>query len=255
MTVFKNQYIDEDGNNSRPHVAIVCNFTRPTENTPSLLSFDMLRTLFHEFGHALHALLSNVTYPELSGTHVARDFVELPSQIMENWCYEEEALRLFATHYQTGEPLPMEWVEQIKKAAHFMEGVLTVRQLDFAFIDMSWHTPKYNDEFRTAKNVEHSVGVLGNVVTIPKERCISTSFSHIFSGGYAAGYYSYKWSEVLDADAFEAFKEAGIFNTETAERFRNEILSKGGSDKEMTLYKNFRGKEPSLEPLLKRLIN
>lgn len=255
MTVFKNQYIDEDGNNSRPHVAIVCNFTRPTENTPSLLSFDMLRTLFHEFGHALHALLSNVTYPELSGTHVARDFVELPSQIMENWCYEEEALRLFATHYQTGEPLPMEWVEQIKKAAHFMEGILTVRQLDFAFIDMSWHTPKYNDEFRTAKNVEHSVGVLGNVVTIPKERCISTSFSHIFSGGYAAGYYSYKWSEVLDADAFEAFKEKGIFNTETAERFRNEILSKGGSDKEMTLYKNFRGKEPSLEPLLKRLIN
>ena len=252
MTSYKEQYTDSEGKDSRPHISIVCNFTRPTASAPSLLTFNELTTLFHEFGHALHGMLSKVTYPSLSGTNVARDFVELPSQLMENWCYEEETLRLFATHYQTGEPLPIEWVQKIKEAGVFMEGLLSVRQLNFGFLDMAWHTYPHLERLEDVRTFEQTVTKETQLYPTVEAMCISPAFSHIFSGGYAAGYYSYKWSEVLDADAFEAFKEAGIFNTEVATRFRREVLSKGSSEKEMTLYKRFRGKEPSIDALMRR---
>ena len=252
MTSYKEQYTDTEGKDSRPHISIVCNFTRPTASAPSLLTFNELTTLFHEFGHALHGMLSKVTYPSLSGTNVARDFVELPSQLMENWCYEEETLRLFATHYQTGEPLPIEWVQKIKEAGVFMEGLLSVRQLNFGFLDMAWHTYPHLERLEDVRTFEQTVTKETQLYPTVEAMCISPAFSHIFSGGYAAGYYSYKWSEVLDADAFEAFKEAGIFNTEVATRFRREVLSKGSSEKEMTLYKRFRGKEPSIDALMRR---
>ena len=252
MTSYKEQYTDTKGKDSRPHISIVCNFTRPTASAPSLLTFNELTTLFHEFGHALHGMLSKVTYPSLSGTNVARDFVELPSQLMENWCYEEETLRLFATHYQTGEPLPIEWVQKIKEAGVFMEGLLSVRQLNFGFLDMAWHTYPHLERLEDVRTFEQTVTKETQLYPTVGAMCISPAFSHIFSGGYAAGYYSYKWSEVLDADAFEAFKEKGIFNTEVATRFRREVLSKGSSEKEMTLYKRFRGKEPSIDALMRR---
>ena len=252
MTSYKEQYTDTEGKDSRPHISIVCNFTRPTASAPSLLTFNELTTLFHEFGHALHGMLSKVTYPSLSGTNVARDFVELPSQLMENWCYEEETLRLFATHYQTGEPLPIEWVQKIKEASVFMEGLLSVRQLNFGFLDMAWHTYPHLERLEDVHTFEQTVTKETQLYPTVEAMCISPAFSHIFSGGYAAGYYSYKWSEVLDADAFEVFKEAGIFNTEVATRFRREVLSKGSSEKEMTLYKRFRGKEPSIDALMRR---
>ena len=252
MTSYKEQYTDNEGKDSRPHISIVCNFTHPTASAPSLLTFNELTTLFHEFGHALHGMLSKVTYPSLSGTNVARDFVELPSQLMENWCYEEETLRLFATHYQTGEPLPIEWVQKIKEAGVFMEGLLSVRQLNFGFLDMAWHTYPHLERLEDVRTFEQTVTKETQLYPTVEAMCISPAFSHIFSGGYAAGYYSYKWSEVLDADAFEAFKEAGIFNTEVATRFRREVLSKGSSEKEMTLYKRFRGKEPSIDALMRR---
>ena len=252
MTSYKEQYTDNEWKDSRPHISIVCNFTRPTASAPSLLTFNELTTLFHEFGHALHGMLSKVTYPSLSGTNVARDFVELPSQLMENWCYEEETLRLFATHYQTGEPLPIEWVQKIKEAGVFMEGLLSVRQLNFGFLDMAWHTYPHLERLEDVRTFEQTVTKETQLYPTVEAMCISPAFSHIFSGGYAAGYYSYKWSEVLDADAFEVFKESGIFNTEVATRFRREVLSKGSSEKEMTLYKRFRGKEPSIDALMRR---
>ncbi|EGD34483.1 M3 family metallopeptidase [Capnocytophaga sp. oral taxon 338] len=252
MTSYKEQYTDTEGKDSRPHISIVCNFTRPTASAPSLLTFNELTTLFHEFGHALHGMLSKVTYPSLSGTNVARDFVELPSQLMENWCYEEETLRLFATHYQTGEPLPIEWVQKIKEAGVFMEGLLSVRQLNFGFLDMTWHTYPHLERLEDVRTFEQTVTKETQLYPTVEAMCISPAFSHIFSGGYSAGYYSYKWSEVLDADAFEVFKEAGIFNTEVATRFRREVLSKGSSEKEMTLYKRFRGKEPTPDALIRR---
>lgn len=240
MTTFKEQYVDLLGNDSRPHISIVCNFTRPTAAEPSLLTFNELTTLFHEFGHALHGLLSQVTYPSLSGTNVARDFVELPSQLMENWCYEEETLRLFATHYQTGELLPIEWVQKIKEAEKFMENILTVRQLNFGFLDMMWHSFKYNTKIGNIKLIEENMSLNKELYqSYDKDLCISTSFSHIFSGGYAAGYYSYKWSEVLADEAFKVFKEWGVFDKNVALRFRNEVLSKGSSEKEKTLYERF----------------
>lgn len=252
MTSYKEQYTDTEGKDSRPHISIVCNFTRPTASALSLLTFNELTTLFHEFGHALHGMLSKVTYPSLSGTNVALDFVELPSQLMENWCYEEETLRLFATHYQTGEPLPIEWVQKIKEAGVFMEGLLSVRQLNFGFLDMAWHTYPHLERLEDVRTFEQTVTKETQLYPTVEAMCISPAFSHIFSGGYAAGYYSYKWSEVLDADAFEVFKEAGIFNTEVATRFRREVLSKGSSEKEMTLYKRFRGKEPTIDALMRR---
>ena len=241
MTSYKEQYRDEQGNDSRPHISIVCNFTRPTDTAPSLLTFNELTTLFHEFGHALHGMLSKVTYPSLSGTNVARDFVELPSQLMENWCYEEETLRLFATHYQTGKPLPIEWVKKVKAVEDFMKGILNVRQLNFGFLDMEWHTYPHLERLENVRTFEQTVTKATQLYPPIDEMCISPAFSHIFSGGYAAGYYSYKWSEALEEDALEVFKEAGFFNKTVATRFRKEILERGSSEKESILYKRFRG--------------
>jgi len=241
MTSYKEQYRDEQGNDSRPHISIVCNFTRPTDTALSLLTFNELTTLFHEFGHALHGMLSKVTYPSLSGTNVARDFVELPSQLMENWCYEEETLRLFATHYQTGEPLPIEWVKKVKAVEDFMKGILNVRQLNFGFLDMEWHTYPHLERLENVRTFEQTVTKATQLYPPIDVMCISPAFSHIFSGGYAAGYYSYKWSEALEEDALEVFKEAGFFNKTVAMRFRKEILERGSSEKESILYKRFRG--------------
>ncbi|MBD0824145.1 M3 family metallopeptidase [Aestuariibaculum marinum] len=251
MTVYKPQYV-KDGENSRPHISIVCNFTKPTKSKPSLLTFNEVTTLFHEFGHALHGMLANTTYPSLSGTSVFWDFVELPSQVMENWCYEKEALELFATHYETGEVIPMELVEKIKESATFHEGMQTLRQLSFGLLDMSWHGSDSPEQITSVKDFETQAFENTKLYPDIAENCMSTSFSHIFQGGYSSGYYSYKWAEVLDADAFEYFKEEGIFSSEVARKFKDNILSQGGTDDPMTLYKRFRGKEPQPEALLRR---
>lgn len=250
MTSFKSQYIKE-GKNERPHVSNVCNFTKPTETKPSLLTFNEVTTLFHEFGHGLHGMLANTVYPSLSGTSVFWDFVELPSQVMENWCYEPEALALFAKHYQTGEIIPQEYVEKIKESASFQEGMATLRQLSFGLLDMAFHSNNPN-EILDIKAFEKSV--FENTTLYPDvvENCMSVSFSHIFAGGYSSGYYSYKWAEVLDADAFAYFQEKGIFNKEVATKFKENVLSKGGTELPMELYKRFRGQEPKAEALLKR---
>jgi len=250
MTSFKSQYV-KDGVNERPHVSIVCNFTKPTETKPSLLTFNEVTTLFHEFGHALHGMLADTVYPSLSGTSVYWDFVELPSQIMENWCYEPEALALFAHHYQTGEMIPMEYIEKIKESASFLEGMATMRQLSFGLLDMGWHSadPSGITDLKAFETEQFASTKLYPDV---KENAMSTSFSHIFQGGYSSGYYSYKWAEVLDADAFEFFQEKGIFDRETATKFKDNILSKGGTEHPMLLYKRFRGQEPKPEALLKR---
>lgn len=251
MTSFKPQQI-ENGINDRPHISIVCNFTKPTDSKPSLLTFNEVTTLFHEFGHALHGMLANTTYNSLSGTSVSWDFVELPSQVLENWCYEKEALELFAKHYETGEVIPMEYVEKIKESASFHEGMQTLRQLSFGFLDMSWHAHENPEEITSVKKFEEEAFSSTKLYPNVPENCMSTAFSHIFQGGYSAGYYSYKWAEVLDADAFELFKEKGIFDKETAESFKEHVLSKGGTEKPMILYKRFRGQEPKPEALLRR---
>ena len=250
MTSYKAQYV-KDGSNERPHISIVCNFTKPTETKPSLLTFNEVTTLFHEFGHALHGILANTTYPSLSGTSVFWDFVELPSQIMENWCYEPEALSLFAHHYQTGEMIPMELVEKIKESASFQEGMATMRQLSFGLLDMGWHgqDPSNITDIKAFETEQFAATQLYPEVA---ENAMSTAFSHIFQGGYSSGYYSYKWAEVLDADAFEYFKEKGIFNKEVANKFKDNILSKGGTEPPMELYKRFRGQEPKPDALLRR---
>jgi peptidyl-dipeptidase Dcp len=250
MTSYKPQFRKE-GQNERPHVSIVCNFTRPTETTPSLLTFNEVTTLFHEFGHALHGMLANSTYPGLSGTSVYWDFVELPSQIMENWCYEPEALSIFARHYQTGAVIPRDLVERIRASSNFLEGMATVRQLSFGMLDMAWHG-RNPGEVTDVKTYEHQAFGATQLFPDHPETCMSTSFSHIFQGGYSAGYYSYKWAEVLDADAFAYFKEKGIFDQEVAGKFREHILSRGGTEDPMELYVRFRGREPRLEPLLER---
>lgn len=240
----------------RPHVSVVCNFTPPTKTTPSLLSFQEVTTLFHEFGHALHGMLANTTYASLSGTNVYWDFVELPSQLMENWCFEKAALEGFARHYQTGKTLPENLIVKLKKKAQFQQGLQTLRQLSFALLDLSFHNDKAN-EIEDVK--DHEMKVMAPFQRTPSipENIICTAFSHIFQGGYAAGYYSYKWAEVLDADAFEYFKEQGILNPKIAKEFASSILSKGGTEHPMKLYKRFRGKEPNIEALLNRsgLIN
>jgi oligopeptidase A len=250
MTSYKSQYIKE-GINERPHVSIVCNFTKPTSTKPSLLTFNEITTLFHEFGHALHGMLANTTYTSLSGTSVSWDFVELPSQVLENWCYEKEALELFAKHYKTGEIIPMKYVEKIKESASFHEGIQTLRQLSFGILDMKWHSENPS-EITSIKEFENDAFSDTKLYPDVAENCMSTSFSHIFQGGYSAGYYSYKWAEVLDADAFEYFLENGIFNKEIATKFKENVLSKGGTEKPMNLYKRFRGKEPKPDALLKR---
>ena len=250
MTSYKPQQI-KNSKNERPHISIVCNFTKPTATKPSLLTFNEVTTLFHEFGHALHGMLANTTYNSLSGTSVSWDFVELPSQILENWCYEKEALALFATHYETGEMLPMEYVEKIKESASFHEGMQTLRQLSFGLLDMCWHSQDPST-ISSIKDFENAAFANTKLYPNIEENCMSTAFSHIFQGGYSAGYYSYKWAEILDADAFEYFQEKGIFNKEVAKKFKEHILTKGGTEKPMVLYKRFRGKEPRPEALLKR---
>lgn len=250
MTSYKSQWI-KDGKNERPHVSIVCNFTPPTPSKPSLLTFNEVTTLFHEFGHALHGMLANTTYPSLSGTSVYWDFVELPSQIMENWVYEPETLALFAKHYETGETIPQVYVDKIKESASFLEGMATLRQLSFGLLDMAWHStdPTTITNLKSFENKQFAETSLYPDVA---ENAMSTAFSHIFAGGYSSGYYSYKWAEVLDADAFDYFKQNGIFNKEIATKFKDHVLSKGGTDHPMTLYKKFRGQEPQPEALLKR---
>jgi len=250
MTSYKPQ-MRKEGTNIRPHVSIVCNFTKPTPSKPSLLTFNEVTTLFHEFGHALHGMLANTTYPGLSGTSVFWDFVELPSQVLENWCYEKEALALFAKHYETEEVIPMELVKKIKESATFMEGMSTMRQLSFGLLDMSWHSQN-PENITDVKAHEKNIFAATSLYPDVAENCMSTAFSHIFQGGYSAGYYSYKWAEVLDADAFEYFKEQGIFNKEIGAKFKDHVLSKGGTENPMTLYKRFRGQEPKPEALLKR---
>lgn len=239
-----------NGNTKRPHVSIVCNFTKPTKDTPSLLTFQEVTTLFHEFGHALHGMLPNTTYESLSGTNVYWDFVELPSQFYENFCYEPEALKLFAKHYQTGEIIPQELIEKVKASSSFMEGYQTVRQLSFGLLDMAYHA---NDlaEINDLQQFEKETFKRTELYPEIDKNMMSTSFSHIFQGGYSSGYYSYKWAEVLDADAFAFFQETGIFNPETAQKFYK-LLSSGGTVEPMKLYEEFRGYKPTADALLKR---
>ncbi|WP_350287129.1 M3 family metallopeptidase [uncultured Croceitalea sp.] len=250
MTSFKSQYRAE-GKNVRPHISNVCNFTPSTATKPSLLTFNEVTTLFHEFGHGLHGMLANTTYPSLSGTSVYWDFVELPSQVLENWCYEKEALELFAKHYETGEVIPMELIDKIKASATFQEGMQTLRQLSFGLLDMAWHGTDPR-AITDVKAYETKAFEGTNLYPDTPETCMSTSFAHIFQGGYSSGYYSYKWAEVLDADAFAYFKEHGIFNKEIAHKFKEYVLSKGGTENPMELYKRFRGAAPKIDALLER---
>lgn len=249
MTSYRNQY-KKNGENYRPHISVVCNFSKPTADTPSLLTFQEVTTLFHEFGHALHGLLADTQYPNLSGTSVKWDFVELPSQFLENYCYEPEFLKSFAKHYQTGEVLSDEKIEKLSLSKNFMEGYQTLRQLGFGLLDMAYHTQIMDSNF-DIKTFEDSITERTNLYPKNPETAISTSFSHIFQGGYSAGYYSYKWAEVLDADAFQYFKENGIFHPETAQKYKK-LLSSGGTQDPMELYIAFRGRAPKVESLLKR---
>ena len=250
MTSFKSQYV-KNNTNERPHVSIVCNFTKPTATKPSLLTFNEVTTLFHEFGHALHGMLADTVYPSLSGTSVAWDFVELPSQIMENWCYEKEALALFAKHYETGDSIPMELIDKIKAASTFQQGMQTLRQLSFGLLDMSWHGIDPT-EITNVKQHESAAFLETQLFPSVAQNCMSTAFAHIFQGGYSSGYYSYKWAEVLDADAFEYFKENDLFDPEIAAAFKMHILSKGGTQDPLELYVKFRGQKPKTEALLRR---
>ena len=250
MTSFKEQWKDENGN-SRPHVSITMNFTKPSANKPALLTFSEVNTFLHEFGHALHGMFANTTYQSLSGTNVYWDLVELPSQIMENFAIEKEFLNTFAKHYQTNEPIPAEMIQRIVDAANFNVAYACLRQLSFGLLDMAWYTrtEPFEGDVRTyEKEAWAKTQLLPNV----PEACMTVQFSHIMAGGYSAGYYSYKWAEVLDADAFSLFKEKGIFNKEVANSFRKHVLSKGGTEHPMTLYKRFRGQSPDIQALLKR---
>ena len=255
MSSFKSPYIKE-GVDSRPHVTIVMNFTRPTETTPALLTFNEVETFLHEFGHALHGMLTKTTYQSLSGTSVYRDFVELPSHFMENWLTEKEYLDKFAFHYLTGDKMPEELLQNIIDASNFNVGYATLRQLSFGYLDMAWHSLeqpfKAVDRDRPIRSFEKDAMARVQLLPTVPEACMSTSFSHIFSGGYAAGYYSYKWSEVMEADAFSLFKEKGIFDKATADSFRRNILELGNTEEPEVLYKRFRGREASIDALLKR---
>lgn len=252
MTSYKDQWIDpKSGEDSRPHISVVMNFTKPTENKPALLTFNEVETFLHEFGHALHGMLANSTYKSLSGTNVYWDFVELPSQIMENFAIEKDFLNTFARHYQTGEVLPNELIKRLVDASNFNAAYACLRQVSFGLLDMAWYTR--NTDFEgEVKAYEREAWKDAQILPVVEEACMSTQFSHIFSGGYSAGYYSYKWAEVLDADAFSLFKQKGIFNQEIAYSFRDNILSKGGTEHPMELYKRFRGQEPTIDALLIR---
>ena len=251
MTEFRGQSI-KDGVEKRPFISIVCNFTKPTADAPALITHDELTTFLHEFGHALHGIFAQGRYGSLTGTNVSRDFVELPSQIMENWAFEPEYLNSFAKHYQTGEPIPAELIEKIVAAKNYLAGYAQVRQLHYGLLDMSWHTLT---ALPSESTVEFEKKALAPYAVMPavEGTAFSGSFSHIFSGGYSAGYYSYKWAEVLEADAFSLFKEKGIFNTDVAASFRENILSKGGAQDEAVIYRNFRGHDPQPEALMKKL--
>ena len=250
MSSFKSQYM-KNGVDSRPHVTIVMNFTRPTDSKPALLTFDEVETFLHEFGHALHGMLARSTYETLSGTSVYRDFVELPSHIMENWLTEKEYLDRFAFHYETGEKMPDALLQKIIDASNYNVGYLTLRQLSFGYLDMAWHSlsKPFNGD---VPGFEQEAMARVQLLPVVPEACMSTAFGHIFSGGYAAGYYSYKWAEVMDADAFSLFKQNGIFDKATADSFRRNILERGNTEEPMELFKRFRGHEPSVEALLKR---
>lgn len=251
MTAFREQYIDENGNDVRPLIQLVCNFTKPTSKEPSLLTFDEVNTFLHEFGHCLHGIFASGTYQSISGTSVYRDFVELPSQIMENFATEKEFLDMFAVHYKTGEKIPQELIDKLIASQRYLAGYMSVRQLSFGMIDMAWHTitsPYTGDVIVMEKNAIAKT----ELMPVVENSVMTTSFGHIFAGGYAAGYYGYKWAEVLDADAFAAFKEKGIFNREVSTSFRKNILSQGGKKHPMELYKAFRGHEPTNEALLRR---
>ena len=252
MTSYKEQWIDEaTGENSRPHVSLVMNFTKPTQDKPALLTFNEVETFLHEFGHSLHGMFANTTYASLSGTNVYWDFVELPSQIMENFATEKEFLHTFARHYQTGELIPDELVQRIKDSANFNAAYACLRQVSFGLLDMAWYTRTTPFE-GDVKTYEKQAWAPTQILPDVPEACMSVQFSHIFAGGYSAGYYSYKWAEVLDADAFSLFQEKGIFNTDVASSFRENILSKGGTEHPMKLYKRFRGQEPTIDALLIR---
>ena len=251
MTAFREQYIDENGNDVRPLIQLVCNFTKPTSKEPSLLTFDEVNTFLHEFGHCLHGIFASGTYQSISGTSVYRDFVELPSQIMENFATEKEFLDMFAVHYKTGEKIPQELIDKLIASQRYLAGYMSVRQLSFGMIDMAWHTitsPYTGGVIAMEKNAIAKT----ELMPVVENSVMTTSFGHIFAGGYAAGYYGYKWAEVLDADAFAAFKEKGIFNREVSTSFRKNILSQGGKKHPMELYKAFRGHEPTNEALLRR---
>lgn len=250
MSEFKGQWM-EGKTDSRPQITIVMNFTRPTETKPALLTYDELTTFLHEFGHALHGMLTKCTYESLSGTNVYRDFVELPSQIMENWASEKAFLDGFAVHYQTGEKIPAALIQKIKDSENFNTANFTLRQLSFGFLDMAWHSiekPYKGDVIKMEKDAMASTQIL----PVISDAAMSPTFSHIFSGGYAAGYYSYKWAEVLDADAYSVFVKNGIFDKKTAASFRQHVLVPGGTEHPMVLYKRFRGQEPTIDALLKR---
>lgn len=252
MTSYKEQWIEKDGTNSRPHVSITANLTKPTPTKPALLTLDEVQTFLHEFGHALHGIFANTTYESLSGTNVYWDFVELPSQFMENYANEKEFLNTFAYHYKTGEALPSELIQRINDSKNFNVAYACLRQISFGLLDMAYYTRKeLLPENTDIKTFEHKAWESTQLLPVIPECCMSTQFSHIMTGGYAAGYYSYKWAEVLDADAFEYFQETGIFNQETANKFRN-MLSKGGTIPPMKLYEEFRGKAPSIHALLHR---
>ncbi|MBR4883007.1 MAG: peptidase M3, partial [Bacteroidales bacterium] len=252
MTAFREQSFTKDGKTEkRPHVSIVCNFTKPTETEPSLLTFYEVTTFLHEFGHALHGILAEGKFASLTGTSVARDFVELPSQIMENWATEKEYLASFAKHYQTGEVIPEELINKIIESKNYNSGYSSVRQLQFGIEDMAWHSVTevpQADVVAFEKEAVKACALMPDVAGT----AFSPSFGHIFSGGYAAGYYSYKWAEVLEADAFQVFKENGIFNKEIAEKFRKEILSRGSIEDADVIYRNFRGRDPEPDALLKK---
>ena len=251
MTEYQGQYIDRKGENVRPHVSVVMNLTKPTEDKPALLTLGEVETFLHEFGHSLHGMFANTRFESLSGTNVWWDFVELPSQFMENFAIEKEFLRTFAFHYKTGEPLPDKLIQRIVKSRNFMAATACLRQVSFGLLDMAYYTKKdeFTDDIMTFEKQAWKKAIIGEQL---KDTCMTVQFSHIMAGGYAAGYYSYKWAEVLDADAFSVFKRNGIFDQKTAQSFRDNILSKGGTEHPMELYKRFRGGEPTIDALLKR---
>ena len=251
MTEYQGQYIDRKGENVRPHVSVVMNLTKPTEDKPALLTLGEVETFLHEFGHSLHGMFANTRFESLSGTNVWWDFVELPSQFMENFAIEKEFLRTFAFHYKTGEPLPDELIQRIVKSRNFMAATACLRQVSFGLLDMAYYTKKdeFTDDIMTFEKQAWKKAIIGEQL---KDTCMTVQYSHIMAGGYAAGYYSYKWAEVLDADAFSVFKRNGIFDQKTAQSFRDNILSKGGTEHPMELYKRFRGGEPTIDALLKR---